>query len=178
MRIYVYGGRTATLDNFCEIKVLIIERLAVPENTLLSFYTGLSMGENGIETDVQRTKDGILVLFHHDTITRVTGQEGSIADYTFEELQSFRVRRDCFEDRIVSLEEFLRLFGWRDLTFAIELKVEGVAEEVADLIRKYGIEEKAIVTSFKFDYIKAQSPDQFRKNNHFSQVFIVFCPAI
>jgi glycerophosphoryl diester phosphodiesterase len=84
MRIYGYGGRTATLDNFCEIKVLIIERLAVPENTLLSFYTGLSMGENGIETDVQRTKDGILVLFHRDTITRVTGQEGSIADYTFE----------------------------------------------------------------------------------------------
>jgi len=127
----------------------------LPENTLLAFYTGIYMGANGIETDIQRTKDGVLVLFHDDTLTRVTGQEGCIADYTFEELQQFRVRRDCYEDRIVAFEEFLRLFSWRDLTFAIELKVEGVAEEVADLIRKYGIEEKAIVTSFKFDYIKA-----------------------
>ena len=53
-----------------------------PENTMLSFYTGVQMGANGIETDVQRTKDGILVLFHDDTITRVTGKEGSVADYT------------------------------------------------------------------------------------------------
>lgn len=127
----------------------------LPENTLLAFYTGIYMGANGIETDIQRTKDGILVLFHDDTLARVTGQEGCIADYTFEELQQFRVRQDCYEDRIVAFEEFLRLFSWRDLTFAIELKVAGVEKDVADLIRKYGIAEKTVVTSFKFDYIRA-----------------------
>ena len=39
-----------------------------PENTLSSFYMGLSMGANGIETDVQRTKDGVAVLFHDYTL--------------------------------------------------------------------------------------------------------------
>ena len=29
-----------------------------PENTLSSFYLGLLQGANGIETDVQKTKDG------------------------------------------------------------------------------------------------------------------------
>lgn len=32
-----------------------------PENTLSSFYAGIDMGADGVETDVQRTKDGVLV---------------------------------------------------------------------------------------------------------------------
>ena len=40
-----------------------------PENTLRSFYAGLEMGATGMETDIQRTKDGVLVLHHDDTLT-------------------------------------------------------------------------------------------------------------
>jgi len=47
-----------------------------PENTLSAFYLGLAMGANGIETDVQKTKDGVLVLFHDNSLTRVTGAGG------------------------------------------------------------------------------------------------------
>ena len=47
-----------------------------PENTLLSFYTGICMGANGIETDVQMTKDGVAVLFHDDTIERMMKKPG------------------------------------------------------------------------------------------------------
>ncbi|MBR5139647.1 MAG: hypothetical protein IKV16_01205 [Clostridia bacterium] len=124
-----------------------------PENTMLSFYTGVYMGANGIETDVQRTKDGILVLFHDDTIKRVTGKEGSIADYTYEELRSFDVNTGALSDRIPTFDEFLRAFSHFDLTLAIELKVAGVEADTAALIRKYGLEEKVIITSFEFDYI-------------------------
>ena len=124
-----------------------------PENTMLSFYTGVYMGANGIETDVQRTKDGILVLFHDDIIRRVTGKEGAIADYTYEELRSFDVNTGALSDKIPTFEEFLRAFSHFDLTFAIELKVAGVEEDTAALIYKYGLENKVIVTSFEFDYI-------------------------
>ena len=68
----------------------------LPENTMFAFYTGIYMGANGIETDIQRTKDGILVLFHDDTLTRVTGESGSIGDYTLAELQNFSVRKNGF----------------------------------------------------------------------------------
>ena len=82
-----------------------------PENTFLSFYTGMMMGANGIETDVQQTRDGVLVLFHDDTILRLTGAEGSIQDYTLAELQQFTFEKDGLKDKIVVFEDFLRLFG-------------------------------------------------------------------
>ena len=126
----------------------------LPENTLLAFYTGIYMKANGIETDVQRTKDGILVLFHDDTLLRVTGQPGSVEDYTFDQLQQFDVQKNGFTDKIVSLEDFLRHFAFRDITFAIELKGSGVEKDTADLLRKYGLEKKAVVTSFELEYLK------------------------
>lgn len=125
----------------------------LPENTFLSFYNGIYMGANGIETDVQKTKDGVLVLFHDDTITRVTGKEGAIKDYTFAELQEFDVRKNGFKDKIPAFEDFLIHFGHFPLTFAIELKTD-VAKETADMLRKYNMQEKTVVTSFNFNYIK------------------------
>ena len=62
-----------------------------PENTLSSFYLGLLQGANGIETDVQRTKDGVLVLFHDDTVDRVTDGKGRLSDYTFDELKKLKI---------------------------------------------------------------------------------------
>ncbi len=119
-----------------------------PENTLLAFYTGLYMGANGIETDIQRTKDGVLVLFHDDTITRLTGAQGSISDYTLEQLQSFTFEKNGLTDKIVTLEDFLRQFAWRDLTFAIEIKQHGIEQQLANLLRRYHMQAKTVVTSF------------------------------
>lgn len=125
-----------------------------PENTMSSFYMGLSMGANGIETDVQKTRDGVLVLFHDDTLDRVCGVKGSIADYTYDELMQLRVHKNELCDKIVLFEDFLKYFGFRDLTFAIELKVVGVEKETAELLNKYGLCEKTVITSFKFECIK------------------------
>ena len=125
-----------------------------PENTLLSFYTGIYMGANGIETDVQLTKDGIPVLFHDDTIARMMGKEGAVADYTYEELRTFPMQTKGKTDYIVTLEQFLSCFGKMELTFAIELKKAGTEEKTAALIRKFGLVEKCVVTSFQFPYLE------------------------
>ena len=126
-----------------------------PENTFLAFYTGLYMGANGIETDVQRTKDGVLVLFHDDTVTRLTGDSGSISDYTLEELQRYTFSKNGLTDKIVTVEDFLRQFAWRDLTFAIEIKQPGIEQQLADLLRRYGMQPKTVITSFIPDAIRA-----------------------
>lgn len=126
----------------------------LPENTLLAFYTGIYMGANGIETDVQKTKDGILVLFHDDTLMRVTGQSGSIADYTFAQLQAFDVQKNGFTDKIVAFEDFLQRFSFRNITFAIELKGKDVEAETARLLRKYDMVSKTVVTSFQLSYLE------------------------
>ncbi|MBQ9735093.1 MAG: glycerophosphodiester phosphodiesterase [Clostridia bacterium] len=122
-----------------------------PENTLLSFYTGLFMQANGIETDVQLTKDGVPVLFHDDTVDRVTDGKGKVYDYTLKELKSLWVLKNGYKDKIITFEEFLDNFAHFDLTFAIELKGDKTAIPTADLIRKFGIENKVIATSFKYN---------------------------
>lgn len=125
-----------------------------PENTMLAFYTGMYMGANGIETDVQRTKDGVLVLFHDDTVDRVTDGTGALADYTLAQLQELNISKNGLTDKIVVFEDFLQHFAFRDIVFAIELKGSGVEEETADLLRKYDMVEKTVVTSFELEYLE------------------------
>ena len=125
-----------------------------PENTLLSFYTGIYMGANGIETDVQMTKDGVAVLFHDDTIERMMKKPGKVADYTYGELRTFPMERCGRVDYIITLDTFLECFSKMELTFAIELKGEGTEAETARLVEKYNVAHKCIFTSFKMDYLK------------------------
>ncbi len=124
-----------------------------PENTMLSFYTGVYMKANGIETDVQRTKDGTLVLFHDPTLKRVMGHEGELKDFTYPELLELPIEKCGLCDYVPTLESFLQAFGRFDLTLAIELKGPGVEEETAELIKKYGLEKKVVATAFQYDYL-------------------------
>lgn len=128
-----------------------------PENTLSSFYLGLLQGANGIETDVQRTKDGVLVLFHDETVDRVTDSKGNLADYTLKELKAMKVYANStnnFYDRIVTLREFLEKFASYDVKFAIEIKVKGVEEETLLMVKEFGILERTTFTSNYFECLK------------------------
>lgn len=133
-----------------------------PENTFLSFYTGLFMGANGIETDVQLTADGVPVLFHDDTLHRVMGIDGRLSQYTYQELCQFPIKANGYTDYIPTLDDFLQKFGKQNLTLAIELKGENTEELTARLIQKHQLEHKCVITSFRFDYllkIHALSPE-------------------
>lgn len=128
-----------------------------PENTLSSFYLGLLQGANGIETDVQKTKDGVLALFHDDTLDRVSNKQGKLCDYTWDELKNVKIYGSCttgFYDRIVTLREFLEKFSQYDINFAIELKGADVEEETLETVKEFGIMKKTTFTSFRYDYIK------------------------
>ncbi len=132
-----------------------------PENTMLSFYTGIYMGANGIETDVRRTRDGVAVLFHDDTLLRMTGEAGGVEDYTYEELCALSAQKNGLCDKIPTLTDFLDHVAHMPLTLAIELKADGAEELVADEILRRGIEKNTVVTSFSLDRlsrIRAYAP--------------------
>lgn len=126
-----------------------------PENTFAAFYLGLEMGANGIETDIKRTKDGVLILFHDDTLERTTTGKGCVGQYIYEELMQLdagKHKSDKYKDeKIVSLEDFLKYFGAKDLHFAVELKDSFVEEDTLTLIKRYSVENKVTITSFNFD---------------------------
>jgi glycerophosphoryl diester phosphodiesterase len=52
-----------------------------PENTMAAFRLAWEQGADGIELDVQVTKDGQLVVFHDDTTRRTTGVPGRMAEH-------------------------------------------------------------------------------------------------
>ena len=59
-----------------------------PENTMLAFREAEKVGADGIELDVQLTKDGQIVIIHDETLNRTTNGKGYVKDYTLAELKS------------------------------------------------------------------------------------------
>ena len=53
-----------------------------PENTLEAFKKAEKMKADGVELDVQLTKDGELVVIHDETVDRVSGEKGFVKDDT------------------------------------------------------------------------------------------------
>ena len=122
-----------------------------PENTIPAFELGVKMQANGIETDVQKTKDGVLVLFHDSNLVRICGRPEAISDLTYQELLQldFGIHKgeQYRNTRIPTLEEFLQKFADKDLQFAIEFKVTGIEKEALELVRSYGCLDRTIFTS-------------------------------
>ena len=129
-----------------------------PENTLPSFQSAIEIGADVIETDVQRSKDGHFMIFHDDTIDRVTEGSGKIGDYTLEELKrldaGYRYSADgqSFPFRgkkitIPSLEEALRELPQQ--RFNIDLKADDPSQagDYCALIRRYNAAERVLTAS-------------------------------
>ncbi|OOM79032.1 putative glycerophosphoryl diester phosphodiesterase 1 [Clostridium puniceum] len=62
------------------------------ENTMLAFRKAIEYKADGIETDVQLSKDGALILIHDETLDRTTNGHGFVKDYTLDELKIFRTK--------------------------------------------------------------------------------------
>lgn len=135
-----------------------------PENTLYSFYMGLDAGADGIETDIRSTKDGVLVLFHDNTLERILGIPGAISDYTYSDLSQMdfgAFKGEKFRnEKLVSLEEFLFHFGDKSVTFALELKQEGIEKTLLEMLARFHVKDNVIITSFDWNsLLKIRSAD-------------------
>jgi glycerophosphoryl diester phosphodiesterase len=119
-----------------------------PENTLPSFLRALELGADGIELDVHRSSDGVLVV-HHDEVPRAIAPSGKLSgrridSLTFDELQGFAVGGSAL---IPTLNEVLAVVKGRALLF-IELKGAGTEEGVVEAIRGSAAPGRCAVHSF------------------------------
>lgn len=127
-----------------------------PENTMPAFYKAVEMGADGIELDVQVTKDGHLVICHDETIDRTSDGCGYIAQYTLAELKKFSFSKTHPEYGFVeipTLEEFLRFMKTKDFLLNIELKTgviyyEGIELQTAAMVKRFGLEDRVLYSSF------------------------------
>lgn len=62
------------------------------ENTMLAFKKAIEYKADGIETDVQLSKDGVPVIIHDETLDRTTNGHGFVKNYTLDELKIFKTK--------------------------------------------------------------------------------------
>lgn len=109
----------------------------IPENSLAAFALACEKGY-GIELDVQLSRDGEVMVFHDDTLIRVTGEEGKLCERSAAELQTLTL---CGSDQTIpTLAQVLELVGGR-VPLLVELKGENtntaLCPKVAALLREY-----------------------------------------
>lgn len=61
------------------------------ENSMAAFLAAVDLGFTHLETDVHTTSDGVLVLFHDETLDRVTDGAGRISELTAAEVAEARI---------------------------------------------------------------------------------------
>lgn len=136
-----------------------------PENTIAGFDLAVDMKADYIEIDLQRSKDGELVLIHDTTVDRTTDGTGKVGDLTYEQLKSLDAgswKGEKFAgEPIPTFEEILdRYYG--KVGILIELKAPqlypGIEEQVAEVLKERNLDkpqnEKIIIQSFNFESMK------------------------
>lgn len=142
-----------------------------PENTMAGFRLALDAGADGLEFDVQLTKDGIPVVIHDETLERTTGKKGYVKDLTLKELQKLSAGStfsSAFKkEEIPTLEQLFTELGSEFRLLNLELKTgmfpyPFIEEKVITLIRKYRLERRILISSFNhhsLQRIKMLAPD-------------------
>ena len=128
-----------------------------PENTMLSFRKAAETGCDGIELDVQLTRDQVLVVIHDEKIDRTTDGTGYVKDYTYEELRRFNADAICggihgFHS-IPTFDEYCQWAKDQKLVTNVEIKTgvyyyENIEEKTVEILQKYGLTDRVLFSSF------------------------------
>jgi len=126
-------------------RVLAHRGLAIeaPENTMLAFLKALSIGVEYIETDVHASHDGVAVVAHDETLSRVAGRQVRVDQLTMAELRRVTLGEG---QSFPSLAEVLDAFP--TARFNIDLKSDDVVEPAVKAIRDAGAVNRVLVASF------------------------------
>ncbi|MFS0863410.1 glycerophosphodiester phosphodiesterase [Fredinandcohnia sp. 179-A 10B2 NHS] len=128
-----------------------------PENTMISFKEAARVGADGIELDVQMTKDGVLVVIHDETVNRTTNGKGWVKDFLFKDLKKLDASHK-FKEKvgfcgIPTLEEVFDWVSTQKIKVNVELKTglvpyKGIEEKTVDMIRNFKLDDRIILSSF------------------------------
>ncbi|WP_066293739.1 glycerophosphodiester phosphodiesterase [Bacillus sp. FJAT-29937] len=129
-----------------------------PENTMKAFREADKAGADGIELDVQLTKDGEIVVIHDEKVDRTTNGKGYVKDYTFKDLRKLDAssQKKKLFSQIEPIPSLIEVFEWMKsnrIICNVELKngvfpYEGMEEKVISLIRAYDLADRVILSSF------------------------------
>jgi glycerophosphoryl diester phosphodiesterase len=139
-----------------------------PENTLLAFDHGMSLGADGLEFDVHLSRDAVVVVHHDPTLERTTNGRGPIAARTADELARLDAGYHFGPPSQSALNPYRGLAGgvptlrqvlerYPSATLIIELKVNDpvLAYRAIDDVRAAGALDRVAIGSFGTRVLRA-----------------------
>ena len=135
--------------------------IKAPENSKSSIEQAILDGADYAEIDVMTTKDDEVVLFHDATLKRIDGTNRAIKEMTLEEVlkvdNGSYFSSEFSEEKIPTLDEVMQL-SKGNIKLNIELKTvnkeDTLPEKVAEIIKKYHMENQVVISSMDYDAIQ------------------------
>lgn len=131
-----------------------------PENTFTAFDMAIESRADGIEFDVQLSKDHIPVVIHDENLDRTTMGRGPVNKLTLAELKKLDAGSwfapQFKNEKIPTLDEVLNKYKNSLEIFNIELKnslidYNGIEEAVLDCVCKNLLQDRVIISSFNHE---------------------------
>ncbi len=132
-----------------------------PENSLEAIDNAIKMGVDIVELDVQRTKDGHLILMHDPALDRTTTGKGKIAEVTLDSIRKLKLKNGCnirTIHNVPTLEEAL-IHAKGKIMLNLD-KADRYFEQVYALMQKTGTTKQIIMKGNKSaEEVKARFGD-------------------
>ena len=128
-----------------------------PENTLAAIKKAIEMKADGIEIDIQLTKDGKIVVIHDWKVDRTTTGRGFVYELDFDYIRSLDAgqwyTKDFIGEIIPTLEEVLNILP-NDMMLNIEIKDtarkhSNIEEKMLEVLKKYPEKFDNIIVKIK-----------------------------
>ncbi|MDT0620090.1 glycerophosphodiester phosphodiesterase [Croceitalea vernalis] len=170
-KVLFWGIFCLTLLSSCEMdkkELLVIGHRGAmgyeTENTLASIQKALDLGVDMIEIDVFKIKSGEIMVFHDQTLDRISNAPGNIEEYYIGDLKQVILDGN---HRIPTLQEVLKLID-NKVALNIELKGTNTADRVNFITNYYAEKhgwssENFVISSFNWDelkYTRELNPDR------------------
>lgn len=138
------------------------------ENTFSAFEKARKLKADGIELDIQQTKDGQLVVYHDLDLFRLTGKKKLINECTYEELSTMPIgkhfTRRFSKHRIPTFQEVVEWANAYQMPLNVELKESLLMDSTSlvNMLQHITLTEGSHFSSFHDELIKIvkmQRPD-------------------
>lgn len=121
-----------------------------PENSLAAIEHSIRSGVDVVELDVQKTKDGRLILMHDETLDRTTTGTGKISDWTLDSIKTLYLKNGAnikTIHRVPTLEEALLTAKGRIM---VNLdKAYPIFDDIFPLLEKTGTVKQIVMKGTK-----------------------------
>lgn len=134
-----------------------------PENTLTAFKKAIEMNADGIELDIQMTKDGKIIVMHDWKVDRTTNGRGFVFDLDFDYIKNLEAgtwfSKDFVSEKVPTLEEVLDILP-NNMMLNIEIKDSArkhskIAEALLQILRNYPSKfDNIVISSFHHSILK------------------------